>query len=137
MKNGKVLVYAASSRACTRDQVETLEHAGFTVIFCRSADEVLAAFDGQPGRPRPDILVSECTLTHSDVWTTAETNHGVRTGISLYRRLRPQFRSLPIIMIAYVSGIIEELQSFEDRNMLVVDCMSRTDDLLCHVQSRL
>ncbi len=117
----KVIAYSAPDRFFEKRRIQKLEALGYTIIFCRCAEEVLGLFSsdssGQPG-----ILITDIFLTHGEEFSPEETNDATETGLAIYLRVRASHPNLPVILLATSATILGKVLriSGQDSNLYVL-----------------
>ena len=97
-----------------------LRHSGFDVLACLSPDDAFSCLDRLAAPPA--VLVLDVMMPggrrYPDLETTA---YGLKTGVLLYRDLRPRYPQAPIIVLTNVSEQSETWKEFpSDPNLKVV-----------------
>ena len=66
------------------------------------------------------MLITYCILARGDEFSAAETDRGLTTGVSIYKKLRAGDSKLPVIIYSTKRQITVELRAIEDPYLTVV-----------------
>lgn len=106
--NSTLIALANQDVTHSKMKVKEFRAAGFDVVFCNDATDVISVF-AQPADVRPKMIVMDSYLRHGPEFDGLATNRGIDTGVVLYKRLRTDHPSLPIIIHASVGCTVESL----------------------------
>jgi DNA-binding response OmpR family regulator len=85
-----------------RSYIEFLEDSGHEAHLETSIDEALRFF--LANQDQIGLVILDVMLPPGELFTAAETEDGLRTGVHLFKKLREESRQLPIIILANVSS---------------------------------
>lgn len=116
-------LFAAESRGTSRRYIHELEELGFEVVFCSNADGV---FDGLGAERKPVLIVTAGNLPPGRLFRHHGIAGGFKMGLVLYKKIRKEHPTLPVIVITCTEDILEELKLNPDPKMGIVDRMPDT-----------
>jgi len=122
----KLIIYANQESYLSQDRIRVLERYGFKVTFCGCAADVLTMLK-LPVEERPMMLITDAQLPHDKELSTTDTNDGTETGLALYRWIREQEKTFPVIIYTSSKRLVAELSELEDEFLEVVDDCSQGD----------
>ncbi len=91
-----IVIFAVSEPICFVAVVQTLENAGFRVIKCRDADDVVYNVVRNPDCV---VIIEKALPTGKVLFSIEETDMGTRTGLVVASHLLKDMPTLPVALL--------------------------------------
>jgi hypothetical protein len=114
-----IALLVSNSNAYTMFIRKDLTEAGYEIVFCRTVGEVSDYVSSD--KAKPQIVLMDMFLPYLPLFSSEETEFGMRTGVPMYYWLRKNGCQAAIVIYTLLAEYKDDLASVKDPKLIVLN----------------